>query len=146
MSKSKHQAIVTAIAALFIVAPALANGRVFEGRSYALPIGSASQIQVFIEDSTPEAEIITGAPVDWTTQITVLIKARRSASESAEVVADAVWVDAYARVMADQALGGLVMLLTLGDITRDRDEADTDVAAITWRFAVTHRTDSNVIS
>lgn len=146
MTNSQHQAIAAAVAALFTAAPALADGRVYEGRGYPLPVGTASQIQVFLEDSTPEAIEIMGAPVDWTTPVSVLIKARRSANASAEAVADSVWVDVWARVMANQGLGGLVQALDPGAVTRDRDEADTDVAAFTWQFSVRHRTANNVIT
>jgi hypothetical protein len=61
-------------------------------------------------------------------------------------VADAVWCDVYARVMANQSLGGLAMCVTPGAMTVETDEAETSLAQITWRFAVLHRTDRNVIT
>jgi hypothetical protein len=61
-------------------------------------------------------------------------------------VADAVWVDAWAIVMADQSLGGLVQAIDLAPVLRDRDEADTDVHCITWQFTVMHRTTNNVLT
>lgn len=146
MATSKHLAIRAAVAALFAAATALAGGRIFQNRDYTLASGVASQIHVNRVDSDPDGEILTGAPVDWVTQIEVVIKTRKSGATEAEDVADEIWTDAYARLMADQSLGGLVGLLTQGAVSFDQDEADTDVAVITWRFSVTHRTANNSIA
>lgn len=146
MSATAHQSIVEAVAALYTAATALAGGRVFEGRD--MPLGSdvASQIHVFLNDSPAEARIITGAPVDWESEIATVIRARKSGADSAEKVADALLYDAYSRVMADQTIGGRVQQLRLGVISRDRDQADPDVAAFTLTFTVVHRTASNTLA
>jgi hypothetical protein len=146
MATSKHMAIRAAVAALFAAATPLAGGRVFQNREYALGAGVASQIHVNRVESDPEGEILTGAPIDWQTELEVVIKARKSGGAEAEDVADEIWTEAYARLMADQSLGGLAMLLTQGQVTFGQDEADTDVAEIRWRFTVMHRTTNNAIS
>ena len=146
MAISKHLAIRVAVAALFAAPVALAGGRIFQNRDYTLPEGVASQLHVNRAESTPEAIVLTGAPVDWQTELVVVIKARKAAGIDAEDVADEIWTAAFARLMADQTLGGTVSLLTPGVAVFDEDEADTDVARLSWRFAVTHRTDSNIIS
>lgn len=146
MATSKHLAIRAAVAALFAEATPLAGGRIFQNREYTLPSGIASQVHVNRVQADPNGEILTGAPIDWQTELEVVIKARKSGGTEAEDVADEIWTDAYARLMADQSLGGLVGQLTQGRVTFDQDEADTDVAAITWRFTVTHRTTNNAIS
>lgn len=146
MATSKHLAIRAAVAALFAAAPALAGGRIFQNREYTLATGIDSQIHVNRVDSDPNVDVLFGAPIDWQTQIEAVVKARRSGATEAEDVADAIWTDAYARLMADQGLGGLAMQVTQGAVSFGQDEADTDVAEITWRFAVMHRTDSNLIS
>lgn len=142
MANSQHQSIVEAVQALLTAAPALASGRVFEGRD--MPLGSdvVSQIHVFANDSEPNADILTGAPVDWLSQIAIVIRARRDTTTgySAEKVADALFVDVWSRVMAAQSLGGLAMQLQVGPVQRDRDQADPDVAAFTWLFHIVHRT------
>jgi hypothetical protein len=143
MSQSKHQAIVTQLTTML---GALSGVPVIEGRDIMLDTSTAKQVNLFLGDSTPNNDILTGAPVDWITQINMQIKARRTASDSAEAVADAVWVDAWAIVMADQSLGGLVQAIDLAPVLRDRDEADTDVHCITWQFTVMHRTTNNVLT
>jgi hypothetical protein len=143
MSQSKHQGIVTALATMLA---ALSGVAVIEGRDIPLDTSTAKQVNLFLDDSTPSTGMLTGAPVDWITQLNVQIKARRTASSSAEAVADAVWVDAWQIVMADQSLGGLVQGLDLAPVLRERDEADTDVHCITWQFTVMHRTANNVLT
>lgn len=149
MSATQFQAIVLAEAALLTAAPALAGGRVVEGRELALASDVASQINVFLNDSRPDAEIvITGAPVDWSSDVAIVIRTRKdlASGDSAETVADALLFDVWSRVMADQSLGGLVQSLAPGDITRDRDSVDPDVAAFTWNFTVTHRSTQNSLA
>jgi hypothetical protein len=146
MSNTQHQAIVEAVAALLTTAPSLAGGYVFEGRDLALGSDVPSQIHVFLNDSNPDGEILTGAPMDWSSEISIVIRARKAGSDSAEKVADALLFDAWSRVMADQSLSGLVMQLTAGPVTRDRDPADPDVAAFTWTFTVAHRTTNNSLA
>ena len=146
MTASKHFALTTAIVALFTASPALAGGRVFQNRTHPLATGVASQIHVNLGVSNPEAIQITGAPVDWTTEIEIVVKTRATANAAAEAVSDAIWVDLYARVMADRSLGGRVQQLTPGDAIFDDDQAEVGVSRLTWRFTVQHRTDSNSIS
>lgn len=146
MSNTQHQAIVEAVAALLTAAPALAGGRVFEGRELALPSDIASQIHVFLNDSDSNGDVLTGAPIDWQSPISIVIRARKSATASAEKVADAIWFDVWSRVMAAQSLGGLAMQLRADNVQRDRDQADPDVAAFTWNFTVTHRTSQNTLA
>lgn len=146
MSNTQHQAIVEYAVGLLTAGTPLVGGRVFEGRD--LPLGSdvASQIHVFLDDSTPEGNILTGAPMDWESKVEIVIRARKSGSNSAEKVADSIWFDVWSRVMADQSLGGLVQLFTAGPMERDRDRTDPDVAAFTWSFTVQHRTTNNSLA
>lgn len=147
MAGSQHRAIRTAIAALFTAEPgALAAGNVHENRDYALAEGVTEQIHVNRVVSLPEAIQITGAPVDWTSEIEIKFKARKTPHLSAEDACDDLWVAGFGRLMAGQALGGLVQLVTPGEVTFDQDAQDTNVAEITQRFMVVHRTASNVIT
>ncbi len=141
MANTKQQAIVDAVEAALLAGTPVAGGRVYEGRDRAMPTGVASQVLVWKGFSEPTAGEIMGAPVDWLTEVKVLIKARRSGSDSAEKVADALWSDIYNRVMADSTLAGLVWDLTPGPLQEpERDEADTDVVLLEWAITCRHRT------
>jgi hypothetical protein len=146
MAQSKHSAIRAAVAALLTTAPAVAGGRIYQNREFALATDVASQVHINYDGSDPSEIVITGAPVDWDTAIEITAKARTSGGVSAEDAADALWVEIYSRVMANQALGGLVGQLSAGSAFVERDEADTAVCKLTWRFTVKHRTDNNSIA
>jgi hypothetical protein len=147
MAASKHLGIRDAVAALYQAATALAGGRIYENRDYPLQQGVESHIQVYRVQSVPERTLLAAtAPVDWTTQIRTVIKARKSASASAEAIADDLAVSCYSRVMAAQTLGGLAGLLDPGPFEWDQDEADTSVVQVSWDITVQHRTESNSIA
>jgi len=147
VTASLHLGIRDAVAALYQAGTALAGGRIFENRKFALATGVDSQIQVFRERSVPQRPLLGHtAPIDWHTTVRTVIKARADGSTSAEAVADAIAVAAYARVMADQTLGGLCDQIDPGDFEWDQDEADTDVVQVTWDVQVRHSSFANTIS
>lgn len=145
MAHSKHRAIRVAVAALFTAAPALASGRVYENRAYTLATDVASQIHVNYVASDPQPIAIAGAPIAWATEIEIQIKARAGGGLSAEDVADALWTDVFARVMAAQQLGGLAAYLDPGAMSAQDDQAEVGVCSLTWRFTVQHDTSNNSI-
>lgn len=144
MATSKHLAIRDAVAALYA---GLAGDRIYENREYPLQQDVPSHIQVYRVDAQSERPFLGAtAPIDWTTTIRTVVKARKDATNSAEIAADTVMAACWARVMADQTLGGLVQLLESGGITWEQDEADSNVVMFTWDFQVQHRTEANVIT
>jgi hypothetical protein len=147
VTASLHLGIRDAVAALYQAGTALADGRIFENREFALATGVPSHLQVFRVDSDPQRVLLGGtAPIDWITTVRTVIKARADAGVSAEVAADAIAVQAYARVMADQTLGGLAEQLEPGKFEWDQDEADTDVSKVTWDVHVRHSSFADTIS
>jgi hypothetical protein len=147
VATTKHLGIRDAVAALFAAGTALAGGRIHENRDLPLPQDVASQIQVYRDRSTPGRDLVGGtAPIDWTTEVRVIVKARKSGATSAELVADDIVSNCFARVMADQTLGGLCFLLDPGEITWDQDEADSTVVVAAMQLQIVHRTTDNVIT
>jgi hypothetical protein len=147
MPNSQHYAVRAAVAALFLAGePPLADGNIFENRDYALAEGVTSQIHVNRVSSQPEMIQITGAPIDWTTEIELRFKARKTDYGSADDVCDQLWSAACALLLANQTLGGLAMQIDPGDVSFDQDSGDTNVAEITQIFKVMHRTAGNTIS
>lgn len=141
-----HLGIRDAVAALYQAPTALAGGRIYANRDYALAVDVATQINVHRVQSVPERTLLgVAAPIDWTTEIRTAITARKSGATSAEAAADAIAVACYARVMADQTLGGLCDQLDPGPFSWEQDEADSTVVVITWDIRVLHRTSNNVI-
>jgi hypothetical protein len=147
MTASLHLGIRDAVAALYQAATALAGNRIHENRNFPLAEGVASQIQVFRLQSVPERLLLgPTAPIDWVTDIRTVIKARTDGATSAEAAADAIAVAAYARVMADQTLGGLCEQIEPGTFEWDQAEADSNVVQVSWDIQVRHRSYTNAIS
>lgn len=146
MNYSKHRSVRVAVAALLSANPSLAEGRIFENRNYRLPSGVESQVHVNYVQSEPQRAAINGAPIDWDTAIEITVKARANDVLSAEDIADEIWTAAYARVMADQTLGGTVASIDPGVVTVDDDEADTGTCKLTWSILVRHETSNNSIA
>lgn len=140
MATSAHLDIRAAVAALFLAAPALAT-RVTENRDLSLPEGVQVQIDVYRLRTRPERPYMgTDSPVDWTTDLRIVVKGR------SEAVVDDVMCSCYARVMADQDLGGLASGLEPGDMLWGQEELETNVVRATWDIVVQHQTRNNVIT
>lgn len=147
MTATLHLGVRNALANLLLAPTALAGGRIHQNRDYALNQEEASAISVYRRQSVAERWAIDGGPVDWLTEIEVLIKARTVTGTTAEVAADGLCSDVYARVMAAPTLGGLAMdTQPPGAIVWDQDEADANVATCTMTFTVLHRTAGNAIT
>ncbi|MFC5498137.1 hypothetical protein ACFPOE_11375 [Caenimonas terrae] len=143
-----HIAIRNAIVNLLVGGTPVAAGRVYPNRNYALPQGVDSQVNAHRVQSVPNrGPVYANAPIDWTTDMRLVVSARYiSGGSSAEDLADAIAVDCVGRVLADQTLAGLCDAIEPGQLTWDQDEADGNLAQITWDFQVVHRTFNNVIS
>lgn len=146
MATSQHLAVRDAVASLLQAAPALAGGRVFENRDYKLATDAASGVWVYRDDSTPARGPMMFSPIDWTTRVRVVIKARTSGGVSAETAADTLATEAYARVMGAPQLGGLASDLEAGQMLWQQDEIETSVAVCELEFFVQHRTTNNLLN
>jgi hypothetical protein len=144
MAQSKQMAICDAVAALLA---SVASGNVAQDRDYVLPTDKASQVHVNYSSSEPQEGMVYNVhPRDFATEIEVDVLARKSGSTQAAKVADALWVEIYGLVMANQTLGGLAIQLDPGGWDLVQDQADTSLCQLRGRFTVVHRTDNNSIS
>lgn len=144
MSNSKHLQLRAAVATALA---GVAEGRVYQNRSFTLATGVESQVHVNFRQADPDKEVMYAShPVDWTTTIEVVILTRKIADQEAADAADAIWVDAFAAVMADQTLGGKADYLEPGTAIVDDGEGETSTARLTWSLTARHRTDSNSVS
>lgn len=128
------------------VIAAVAGGNVQQNREFNLPNNVASQVHVNFRSSQPEAvTMYVDHPVDWSTLIEIVILTRAGTVEASDA-ADALWVEIFGLVMADQSLGGLAAYLVPGGAEVDDAEADTSLCRLNWSIAVQHRTSNNSIS
>lgn len=145
MSNSKQLQIRAAVATIMA---SVAEGRVYENRDFNLAQGKDSQVHVNFRRSTPDKSSMqyAGHPIDWGTEIEIKVLTRKTDAGEASDLADAIWVDIFGLVMADQTLGGLVAYLDIAEAEIEDAEADTSTCRLTWSFTAQHRTDSNSIA
>lgn len=147
MATSKQLQIRGAIAAVQVAAAVLPAARIHQNRAFALANGVDSQLHVNFRRSLPEKPVMfANHPIDWDSEFELTVLARKTASVEASDVADAVWAAAFAAVMADQTLGGLVDYVEPGEAVVEDAEGDTSLCRLTWTFTVRHRTANNTIT
>jgi hypothetical protein len=147
MANSAHLALRAAIAAALSAAPALASGNIQQNRDYALPTGIAAQVNVnFVSTEATDSLLGADAPRDWDSVFELAFTTRAASGVEAADAADALWTEAYARLMADDTLGGLAMQLLPGSVDVTWDEGGTSVARVTWTVTAKHTTTHNVIA
>jgi hypothetical protein len=144
---SQQLQIRGAIAAALVAAAVLSALRIHENRAFALATGVDSQLHVNFRRSLPEQPVMfADHPIDWDSDFELTVVARKTASVEASDVADAVWAAAFAALMADQTLGGLVEYLQPGECSVEDAEGDTSLCRLTWTFTARHRTANNTIT
>lgn len=143
---SAQMALCHAMRTVFLATPPLADGNVVANRRRPMAAAVDRQIFVYLQDSLPARGAIRGAPVDWRTTIRVECLARDSGPVDADVAADAMAVEVYARVLADPSLGGLAFDLEPSAMGCTGDEADTSLSATQFLFTVSHTTSENTIA
>lgn len=144
MATSVFLALQAAVAALFA---GLASGNIQQNRDFSLASDVATQIHVNVgETDALQLHMGLDSPLDFDTEIEVTFLARKSGATEATAVADALFVDAYGLVMADQTIGARVWELQPGAAVYANDEAEVSLARLTWTFRVKHRATSNTIS
>lgn len=146
MATSQHLAVRDALAALLQASPALAGGRVYENRDYKLAADAPSAVWVYRDDSTPARGPMMVSPIDWTTRVRVVVKARSASGITAEIAADSLATDVYGRIMAAPQLGGFISDIEAGPIVWQQDDVETAVAMCELEFLVQHRTSANVLT
>jgi hypothetical protein len=146
MAQSRQLQLRAAVAAL--LAGLSVDGGVHQDREFALPTDKVAQLHVNFSLSQPLSPdlVFTSHPRDWRTEIELVILARKSGAVEAADAADALWVDAYAAVMADQTLGGLAWEMLPGEASNAPDQADTSVCRLTWTVIVHHRTSNDTLT
>lgn len=147
MANSKHVAIRAAAAATLAGMTTTVDAGVKQNRDLALATGRHKAIHINLRRTTPTDTVIyTDHPRDWETEIELVFLARKLGEVEAADVADALWVQAYGLLMADQTLGGLVEEIYPGEASWDDAEGDTSLCRLYWSFTAKHRTTNNTIS
>jgi hypothetical protein len=145
MAQSKQVQLRSAVAAM--LATLTVDGGIHENREFTLGTDHASQVHVNLRSTDPTAPVMyANHPLDWKTELEIVVLARKAGAIEAADVADALWAQIFALVMADQSIGGRADFLEPGVAEIDDDQADTSLCRLTWSVSAQHRTASNTIT
>lgn len=99
-----------------------------------------------LQAEVAEAALTPGYPVSWTSAISVECYARSGADTTPDVAVDSLVEAAFARLMADPTLGGVVLALQPKSIAWDFDADGDQTACATLIFNARHRTQGATLS
>ena len=139
-----HDAIVAAVVAALLAAPALAGGRVSEEADFdQLPESVDQAVSVAMLSSEPRAILLGAtAPIDWRTTVRVLCFARRDTAGASGRASRALHASVYARLMADQTLGGLASQIDPPVMSADAALIGTRMGVLSADYVIHHRSSS----
>lgn len=148
MTASLFMGLAKALRDTLTASPALASGEVYLNRADVLAPAKNACIKVQLADSQQDLDssLCEDGGADWMTDVIVEILARGTGGVQAADAADAISVDVYSRVMADQTLGGLAQSVRSPSIARRVEQAEGELASVTFTFTLAHFTTGAAIS
>lgn len=130
--------IVTAVVAQLQAQPPVCRS-IHRARTNVFPEQEAEAVSVQWDQALPAAGGIQGAPVDWSTRITVECYAR-SVVDSGDVAVDPLLERVVARLAEDPSLGGLVEDLVLAGVEAENTAEGKKTGWVRLVYAAEHRT------
>jgi hypothetical protein len=130
--------ITAAFIAALSTAPAV-SANIYRARDRVIAEDQATAINVQFDGSEPYAGVMFGAPIDWTSKITVECYAR-SATTSGDLAVDPLLSAAYARLATDTTLGGMVADIGYPHIGAEYDSQGQKTGWVRMTYSVSHRT------
>lgn len=133
-------AMMTALAA----EPAVCDA-IYRARSMAIPDRDERAVTVQFEQALPAAGAIKGAPLDWTTKVTVECYAS-SLKETGDLAVDPLLAAVYARLAEDTTLGGLIGDLSIAGIEAENTADAKKTGWVRLTYIAEHRTNNSTLS
>jgi len=107
MRTSAFSDITGALMRLLQAEPPIADV-VYRARSRVIVQGVTRAINVQFDGGVPQAGVINGAPINWTSKFSIECFARVANAENNDEAVDPLLTAVYSRIAADRTLGGLV--------------------------------------
>ena len=131
--------VVSRVAEILRMAPAVA-GTVERNRLRTLPEECRTAAVVRLSRSQPSLAEILGGSIDWRTAFAVECYARADSEQEMDAAVDPILRAVYARLAADETLGGAVMALEAGAIEWEFSTTSESVAVAVLNFSAMHQT------
>lgn len=142
---TSHDQVIDAILQALKAEPAIAAGNVFEEELRRQPETMDEFVIVRLAGSTPLRVAIKGAPVDWSSIVTIESHARRDQRTPAGRASRRLAGQVYARLMVDPTLGGAVMDIQEPRLDTDQEQLDTEIGCVIAQYPVRHRTQARTL-
>lgn len=136
--------IVTAVIDALNASPAVC-GRVDRARVTEVPEQDTEAVTVQWEQAMAAQGGIRGAPIDWTSRITVEAFAR-SVRDSGDVAVDPLLERIFARLAEDSTLGGLIGDLMIVGIEAENSAEGKKTGWVRLTYIADHRTNNSTLS
>lgn len=130
--------IVAAVIAALEAEPAVC-GTIYRARERVVPEQADKAINVQFENALPSRGAMRGAPVDWSTRVTVECFAR-SVLESGGLAVDPLFQAVYERLAADSTLGGVASDVEIQGIEAENTNEGKKTGWVRLTYIVQHRT------
>lgn len=108
-------------------------------RTYVFPEQETEAVSVQFEQALPQRGTIAGAPIDWSTRITVECYAR-SVAESGDLAVDPLLERVVARLAVNPSLGGIVSDLELIGVEAENTADGRKTGWVRLIYTADHRT------
>lgn len=139
MAKNTFDDIVDRVLAALRQAPAVAT-LVEEDDDSPLPEGTAGAVLVRFLGSAPTLPAISGAPIDWATELALNCHAAGDRESATGRASRALAAACFSRLFADPSLGGAAFAMEPGSVSADLERAAQTLGACTLRLTLRHRT------
>lgn len=136
-------AVVAAIVDKLKAAPAVC-GAIYRARSTAISEQLDQAVSVQFERSVPTAGAIGGAPIDWSSVITVECFAS-SMQVTGDLAVDPLFKAVFARLAEDTTLGGLVGDLAVAGVEADYTAGGRNTGWMRLTYVAEHRTQNSTL-
>lgn len=136
--------IVSAIHATLLAQPRICAA-IYRARSLVVPDQDDEAITVQPANALPSDVTISGAPIDWSTRISVECFAR-SVKDSGDIAVDPLLERVFERLAADSTLGGMVDDLIIAGIEWQTTSEGKKTGWVHLTYIALHRTSNLLIS
>lgn len=144
MTSSAFLDITGAVVDLLSQEPAIADA-VYRARDKSVPEGIATALSVQMIGAVPALGALKGAPVDWSTRISVECYARGTTGAPDQLV-DPLLVAVYSRLAQHTTLGGLVDDIGEPVLEAEYSSEGKKTGWVCMTYTVQHRTGNSTLS
>jgi len=143
--RTSFSKVVSAVIAALSANPPVCKA-IYRARQAAIPAQDEQAIVVQWEQAMPAAGTLQGAPIDWTTRLTVECYARSTdPDDNGDQAVDPLLASVYERLASEATLGGIVNDLTVAGVQVETAVDGNKTGWVRIVYTAEHRTYNNTL-